>query len=292
LATGKTYYWLKLRESFMTSDAVDFLMGQQDGANYVVLYQMLCLKTINTDGKLSRKLGEVIIPYDEAKIARDCKWFSIDTIRVALNLYKALGLIYVDTDGVLVMAKHNEMVGRETDYAAQKRLAREKTKALPQADTDNGVDSSVDIVHTEIEYRDKSIEIRDKIKEKDVDILREDAQTHTPTGGAAPAADKGYRKGREGEPKQPPTRFFVPTVEQIQAYCSERNNGIDAERFFDYYSRQGWRLSNNKPMKDWQAAVRTWERNNNKREAQAVDTEVSKGRNLTAAEIDEMEGTY
>ena len=42
MATGKRYYWIKLKEAFMTSDAVDFLMGQPDGANYVVLYQMLC----------------------------------------------------------------------------------------------------------------------------------------------------------------------------------------------------------------------------------------------------------
>ena len=71
MATGKRYYWIKLKDSFMTSDAVDFLMGQKDGANYVVLYQMICLKTINTDGRLERRIGEVIIPYDEAKIQRD-----------------------------------------------------------------------------------------------------------------------------------------------------------------------------------------------------------------------------
>ena len=92
MATGKRYYWIKLKESFMTSDAVDFLMSQPDGANYVVLYQMLCLKTINTGGKLERHIGEVIIPYDETKIQRDCKWFSVDTVRVALNLYKSLFL--------------------------------------------------------------------------------------------------------------------------------------------------------------------------------------------------------
>ena len=61
MATGKRYYWIKLRESFMTSDTVDFLMSQKDGANYVVLYQMLCLKTINTGGRLSRTIGEIVI---------------------------------------------------------------------------------------------------------------------------------------------------------------------------------------------------------------------------------------
>ena len=96
MATGKRYFWIKLRESFMTSDTVDFLMSQKDGANYVVLYQMLCLKTINTGGRLSRTIGEIVIPYDVEKIQRDCKWFSADTVRVALDLYKRLGLIYED----------------------------------------------------------------------------------------------------------------------------------------------------------------------------------------------------
>ena len=79
----------------MNSEVVDFLMSQPNGANYVVLYQMLCLKTINTGGRLSRQIGEITIPYDVAKIQRDCKWFSADTIRVALNLYLSVGLIYV-----------------------------------------------------------------------------------------------------------------------------------------------------------------------------------------------------
>lgn len=151
MATGKKYYWMKLKESFMTSDTIDYFMSQPDGANYVVLYQLLCLKTINTEGRLSRQIGEIIIPYDAAKIQRDCKWFSIDTIRVALKLYQAVGLIYEDVDGTLVLADHNNLVGSETDYAAQKKMQRQKQpKSLPPS-----VDSDVDIVHTEIENRDR-----------------------------------------------------------------------------------------------------------------------------------------
>lgn len=186
MATGKRYYWIKLKTSFMTSDAVDFLMGQPDGANYVVLYQMLCLKTINTGGKLERQIGEIIVPYDEAKIERDCKWFSIDTIHVALNLYKRLGLIYVDNNGVLCLTGHADLIGSETDYASQKReqrIGKETLQALPEVSVDNTmdncvdsgvdstVDSGVDIVHTEIEYRDrdKSIDYRDN----NIDINKE-----------------------------------------------------------------------------------------------------------------------
>lgn len=124
MATGKRYYWMKLKESFMTSDTIDYFMSQPDGANYVVLYQMLCLKTINTDGRLSRQIGEIIIPFDSEKIQRDCKWFSIDTVRVALNLYQQVGLIYEDIDGTLVLADHANLVGSETDAAARMRSSR------------------------------------------------------------------------------------------------------------------------------------------------------------------------
>lgn len=162
MATGKRYYWIKLKDTFMTSDAVDFLMSQPDGANYVVLYQMLCLKTINTGGKLERHIGEIIIPYDDAKIQRDAKWFTIDTVRVALNLYKALGLVYVDNDGTLVLADYENLVGSETDWAAQKKTQRQGQ--LPQPTVDNVHTNVHDNVHTDIEK-----ENRDQISEKDTE---------------------------------------------------------------------------------------------------------------------------
>ena len=61
-------------------------------------------------------------------------------------------------------------------------------------------------------------------------------------------------------PKDEPSKkkFIKPTIEEIQAYCTERGNGISAERFFAYYEANGWRVGRN-PMKDWRAAVRTWE---------------------------------
>lgn len=53
-----------------------------------------------------------------------------------------------------------------------------------------------------------------------------------------------------------------PSIEEVKEYCKERKNHIDPEAFIDYYAQQGWKLSNGNPMKDWKAAVRTWERRN------------------------------
>jgi hypothetical protein len=53
--------------------------------------------------------------------------------------------------------------------------------------------------------------------------------------------------------------FQKPTFEEVEAYCRERNNGVDVARWFDYYTANGWKVGKN-AMKDWRAAVRTWER--------------------------------
>lgn len=99
--------------------------------------------------------------------------------------------------------------------------------------------------------------------------------------GGAPKGNQNARKpqplqGKEAEPptnkenevKQPqpkakPVRptFTPPTVGDVAEYCRSRNNGIDPEQFCDYYKANGWVQGKGKPLRDWKAAVRTWERN-------------------------------
>lgn len=63
----------------------------------------------------------------------------------------------------------------------------------------------------------------------------------------------------ESESKRNMCRFAPPTVEEVRTYCQERHNKVDPERFVDFYASKGWRVGN-QPMKDWKAAVRTWEK--------------------------------
>ena len=211
MATGKRYYWIKLRETFMSSDVVDFLMSQTDGANYVVLYLMLCLKTINTAGRLARSIGEIVIPYDVNKIQRDCKWFTAHTIRVALELYKKFGLVYEDVDGTLVMTGHNEMVGSETNWAMQKRhqmVTKAQNKLNSQVNGGSKVDSEVENFHPDIrdkEIRDKEIrdkEIRDK-KNRDREI---ESKSNNNTTSGAPT-----EVGTPQQQEKPPI-FTLPCI--------------------------------------------------------------------------------
>lgn len=163
MATGKTFYWLKLRKDFMTGDVVDFFMSQENGANYVVLYQLLCLNCINTNGTMASQIGDMLIEYDIDKIVRDCKYFSRDTVLVAMKLFTSLGLIFRQENGVMQIANFDSLVGSETDYAKQKREQRLQskakknlTKAIEEKKNNNNskdlsedltVDSTVDNVH-------------------------------------------------------------------------------------------------------------------------------------------------
>ncbi len=122
----KVFYWIKLRKEFMNSETIDFLMSQKNGANYVVLYQMLIMQTLNTEGKLCNVIGECIVPFNAEKIQRDCKWFDIDTVRVAMELYAKLGLIYKNEDDILTIADFDNMVGSETYWAKIKRIEKLK----------------------------------------------------------------------------------------------------------------------------------------------------------------------
>lgn len=73
-------------------------------------------------------------------------------------------------------------------------------------------------------------------------------------------------------------RFTPPTLEEIQLYCAERNNGIDPQRFIDFYSSKGWKVGNAK-MKDWKAAIRTWENRNKKSETTTPNNAVNLDQN-------------
>lgn len=83
---------------------------------------------------------------------------------------------------------------------------------------------------------------KDKDKDKENNII-----PLSPNGDIPP---KGERP--------PEKRFVKPTADEVRAYCAERGNHVDAQAFVDFYAAKGWKVGN-APMKDWKAAVRTWE---------------------------------
>lgn len=128
----KRFYWIKLKTDFFSLNEIDFLLSQKNGCEYVVLYQMLCLNTANSQGSLMTKIGEMIIPYDVEKIVRDTKYFDFDTVAIALELFKKLGLVYESDNEILRITNYSEMVGSEVanSNAQRQRKYRERQKQL------------------------------------------------------------------------------------------------------------------------------------------------------------------
>lgn len=86
------------------------------------------------------------------------------------------------------------------------------------------------------------------IKEKK---SKEKISSYEDIGAGKPASPRAQKK----------SGFVPPGVDEVRAYCRERQNGIDPEQFVDHYNANGWKVGGRAPMKDWKAAVRTWERN-------------------------------
>lgn len=78
-------------------------------------------------------------------------------------------------------------------------------------------------------------------------------------------------KNEGGMAGRPPRAscFTPPSVDEVRAYCSERKNSVDPERFVDFYAANGRKQGRGKPIVDWKAAVRTWERNEDTKQAPA-----------------------
>lgn len=99
-------------------------------------------------------------------------------------------------------------------------------------------------------------------KFQDVPEMPTSTLTSTLTSGQ-PATNQQLTTNEQKEQSnkgiKPRKRFTPPTVEDVESYCRERGNAVDAQRFVDFYASKGWKVGN-AGMKDWHAAVRTWER--------------------------------
>ena len=62
-------------------------------------------------------------------------------------------------------------------------------------------------------------------------------------------------------PKEKRSHFVKPSLQEVKSYCQERRNRVNPEQFVDHYEANGWVQGKGKPIRDWKAAVRTWERN-------------------------------
>ena len=97
----------------------------------------------------------------------------------------------------------------------------------------------------------------------------------------------------EKKAAKPRTHFIPPTLEEVKSYCEDRQNGIDAQHFIDYYSARGWELSKGRKVRDWKACVRTWENNsyNRKPTKQAEQPHEQKPKEINVDDFRRADGT-
>lgn len=230
MSDNKKYYYLRLKDNFFDSDELKILESMKDGYLYSNILLKLYLRSLKNDGKL---VVNDRIPYN-AEMLASVTGHQVGTIKQALSMFKELGLIEILENGAIYMLDIQNFIGKGSTEADRQRLydrrisEERKQKKLTQS---RNLEEILEKSTPEIE-----IEL-----EKDIEIEKE---IHS--------SAKSTTTKRK--------RFEKPTISEIKEYCIERNNNVDAQHFYDYYESNGWKVGKNS-MKNWQAAVRTWEKN-------------------------------
>lgn len=129
MSKNKKYYWLKLKEDFFEEDTINWIEEQENGKDYCLFYLKLCLKSLKTNGTLIRNVGTMLVPYDAKQLGKITNT-DIDTVRVAMELFKNIGLVEVLENGEIYLTQLENMVGSETSKAQLMRNKRAKDKDL------------------------------------------------------------------------------------------------------------------------------------------------------------------
>ena len=225
MSDNKKYYYLRLKDNFFDSDELKILESMKDGYLYSNILLKLYLRSLKNDGKL---VVNDRIPYN-AEMLASVTGHQVGTIKQALSIFKDLGLIDVLENGAIYMLDIQNFIGKGSSEADRKREYRQRIET-DRTNVQTNLRQISEKSPPEIE-----IELEKEIKiEKEIDSSAKSTTTK--------------RK-----------RFEKPTLSEIKQYCTERNNNVNAEHFFDYYESNGWKVGKNS-MKDWKAAVRTWER--------------------------------
>lgn len=229
MSDNKKYYYLRLKDNFFDSDELKILESMKDGYLYSNILLKLYLRSLKNDGKL---VVNDRIPYN-AEMLASVTGHQVGTIKQALSMFKELGLIEILENGAIYMLDIQNFIGKGSTEADRQRLydrriseERKQNKLTQSRNLEEICEKSTPEIEIELE--------KEKKIEKELDSSAKSTTTK--------------RK-----------RFEKPTLSEIKDYCIERNNNINANQFYDYYESNGWKVGKNS-MKDWKAAVRTWER--------------------------------
>lgn len=181
---NKRFYWLKLKKDFFQQHQIKVLKSLPNGRLYALIYLELLAESTSHNGEL--RYSEML-PYDIVTLSSVIDEDK-DNVEKAVETLERLELVEILEDQTIYMREITKLIGSETGGAQRKREYREKVGTMsPQC---------------LLEYRDKSIEIRDK------NIYK----------------------------------FVKPTLEEITEYCNVRRNNINPQSFYDFYESKGWKI--------------------------------------------------
>lgn len=226
----KKYYWLKLKRDFFKRHDIRIVEDMPNGKDYILFYLKMLVESVDHEGQL--RFSDTI-PYNEQMLATITNT-NLDVVRAAIKIFTQLQMMEIADDGTIYMSEVLKMIGSAADNDNARRQQRyrdrkkEENKALPENSvTKNNADVTDSVTKDNESKRiEKEIEI-----DKELEI-----------------------RERENKERNTHSHFVPPTVEEVYLYCEERHNGIDPQRFVDYYSARGWKY-----ITDWKAQIRVWE---------------------------------
>ena len=218
--------WIKIVTDVFDDEKVILIESMPEADSIIVIwFKLLCLAgKQNRDGflMLNDKLA-----YTEEMLATVFRR-PLNVVRLALQTFEQFQMIEI-IEGTICIAnwEKHQNIDKLAEMREYNRLAQQKSRA----------------------------------KRKLLSAVNSDVNDMSMTSQRCQGTDIEEEKEEEKEKENKRKIFSPPTIEEVKAYCAERKNNVDAQRFVDYYTSNGWLVGKNK-MKDWRAAVRTWERNN------------------------------
>lgn len=223
--------WIKITTDIFDDEKILLIESLPDSyAIITVWFKLLCLAGKQNNSGVFM-MGR--IPYTDKMLATIFR-MKETTVNMALQTFEQFGMIEI-VDGVITIPnwdKHQTLDAYEKKKQRDRIYQQERRanqRALVAKSSDTSADQS-----SYVAVSDKE-EDKDRDKEEDKEI-------------------KGAKR----------KRFTPPTLEEVKAYCRERKNNVDPQKFFDYFSASNWHDSKSKKVSSWKQKVITWEGYSNK----------------------------
>lgn len=232
--------WIKITTNMFDNRKIKQIRHLPEGNNIILIWVMLLTIAgrCNAGGMIFLTEN---IPYSFETLALELD-FDISVVKLAIDVLQNYGMIVCNENEFFISnwEEYQNIEGMEKireQNRLRKQLQRQREKLLSDHNDQKSRDSHV------TSHQSHATDI-----EKEGDIEREKELRNTELRNTLSNESVDAKR----------KRFVPPTVDEVSDYCEKQNYHVNAAHFVDYYTSNGWRVGKN-PMKDWKAAVRTWE---------------------------------